>query len=1331
MTSLRTSRLHRRIAGGLLLTVSGLALALPAHAKNAIYTTDRAVAAAAEKGERVTQQGGLTQIRLDNGGTASFVDGASFQIRADGSIDLFAGSVTVAGGEGGPVVVHLADKGEGRVAGSQSAASFTVQTESDGRTEARGHVLNGAALIAVGGGAPRRFEAGQMWHSNGGRPSLTVSVGEAPVPEGGDGNPQVADMNENGPLAAAENGVPVVLGDALAAAGASGDIVAAARRVQAAAAAPALETFPSGDLAQLVAYAGRLEGAYGGVPFNGAAADIIRTYLQYLAGGGSGAQFLTVYAGLMGQYLDLMRSSALPSSFAGASQAQINAFIAYRGRTSGFGALSSANRTLVEAYLAFIQQGGAADQFVPRYTSLTDAYFAFLRGGGDPVAFQGASQQTINAYLVFLRDSGLLVRLSAQNQALLNAYLASQAGGGSGFAFAEQYRTALAGYYAYLQQGRLPSSYSAADIAALRSYLETLQATGLFDRVLGEQAQFYAGYLAWLQGGGSVDGYAQLPANVFTGYAAALATYYDYLKQGGVPSAYSGLTQAQIRAYLAALDGAGATGRYLGDLGEFWGLYFTYLAGGGNPDTYVRLPVPPDYPAFASALNAYAAYLAGGGLPSGYSALTLEQLQVYIQAIIAAGRTGELLGANATLLSGYFAYLSGGGTADRWSGLPVYANYASALQAYYAFLAGGGLPASYSALSLAQIQAYLQALINAGVYGTLVTGDAAAVLSAYYLHVSGGGSAGTFTGLPVYANYVSALQAYYAYLIGGGLPSNYTAVSLAQLQAYLQALIDAGVFNSLVSGDARTFLASYYTYVSGGGTPNNYSALPGNSGSGSVGGGATGTLTTYSGGFTATSGLNLYAASNDVSGWFGSTEATVAADGSFSSSTGRIRPGTAAFTDVAGDARGVIGRMTSGTVLIDGNSYSYTANSGLAYALMAPIVGVMPSSGTVSYSLLSATRPVYGDGRTAPGTFAADLTVGFGSSLRYAMNGTITMPDATYTFSTPGGATGALQAAQAGTNPAFFIIRPALSATGPACTSGTGCFVNFYGGFGGSNPQERLGFGYVTVGTGGTANRINGAALFGSTGAGGSGIAANFAGANMWLFNNGGGRVAASPTTVVASDGQINSVMNGDSVSFAFGSPSVVREKGRVGDTVAWSRWDGSATASRPNPNDHVLVGAPAVSLPASGKVDYVLIGGTAPTNYYGADGSSGTFTGALSVQYGSAARVGFNFDVAVGTRSWRVSTSGGAANPATGLAVSSAMRFESTSVATTGLTSGSCAAFCNTGVFGGLFGTGGSHAGLAYLIQDESGGFPGAYVNGTAVFASSGTSIGTLGAAP
>lgn len=1503
------SAARRITSGALLVTASTLALAMPAHASSAIYASDPDVARAAAAGERVTQQGGLTQLRLDNGGTASFVDGASYQLRADGSIDLFKGSVTVAGGAGGPVVVHLAGEGEGRVEGQTAAASFSVDDKGDGKPDVRGHVINGVALIAIGPGSARRFTAGQMWHSAGGRADLAVAIGAAAVPDGagtdsgGTGDaPQVAAMGPGGgadgaggPLAAAVNGVPVVLGDALAAAGASGDIVAAARRVQAAAAAPALETFPSGDLALLVGYAGRLEGVYGGRPFNGAAADIVRTYLQYLANGGSGAQFLTVYAGFMTQYLDLMRSNALPSSFRGASVDQINAFIAYRGRTGGLASLSSQNRVLVDAYLAFIQTGGNADQFVPRYTTLTDAYFAFLRGGGDPLAFQGANQQTINAYLVFLRDSGLLVRLSSQNQALLTAWLNSLGKDGSGFAFADQYRVSLTAYYTFLQSGRLPSTYSAADVAQLRAYLETLQATGLFERVLGAQAQFYAGYLAHLQAGGTMDGYAGLPANIFSGYSSGLTAYYTYLKQGGVPSAYTALSQEQIRVYLAALQSAGAYDRFLGELSPFWGGFYTYLAGGGNPDLYSGLPVPPDYPAFANALNAYAAYLAGGGLPSGYTALSAEKLKIYIDALISAGRLDELLGSNSGLLSGYFTYLGRGGAADSYSGLPVYANYASALSAYYAFLqggglpgsygtltpaqiqlyikalidagvyntlltgdtgsflnayyayiraggtvngysglpvyntyytqltayytylAGGGLPSGYSALSQAQIQAYLKALVDAGVFNTLFSGDVKSLLSSYYGFVSGGGVADKYTYLPVYVNYAASLQAYYAYLAGGGLPSGYTALSAAQIQAYLKALTDAGVYGSLVTGDTGTFLSAYYAYLVGGGAPNGYTslpvyttyvtslrayyvylqggglpsgytlltaaqiqaylktltdagvintlfsgatlsfltsyytyiaagstpdkfaALPANAGGSGGTGGTGGTLlTSYTGGFTsgATGGKAFFTSAGNSQPGSGTP---VIDDTGALVSAGTSGNVNAKVTDVAGDSRAIIGRYTEGTAKFVGNNVALVANGGMPWVALAPVVGSLPTSGTIDYKVMAATRPVYSNAASAPGTFDAAMTIAFsGSSLpTFRTSGTIVMPESsgtrTYNFTTANYAAGSMQAMSESAG--GLILNATMTGNGSGCT-GSGCSVIFYGNFGGSNPQERLGLTYQTYGGTLSAGRIQGAVIFAPTtatsGGGGSGgtptTSAQVTGANMWYFSNAGGRVGNSPTTAIAADGTISSVQNG-STAFAFAAPSVVREIGRVGDVVAWSRWD-AATGNVTNPNDHIMVGAPAVSLPTTGKVDYNLIGGTAPTNFNGTNGSAGTFTGALAVQFGTTPKVGLNFDVIVGAKSWRVATSGGAANPTSGgLTLGSDMRFSSTAVGTTGLNTASCVAYCNTGVFGGLFGTGASHAGFAYQITDDTGGQN--VVAGTAVFAQTGTPIASIAAAP
>ena len=82
----------------LLLSASALAIASPAVATEIVFSTDRQLEV--EAGERTSQASGLTQVRLDSGAVASFVDSADYRINADGSIDLYAGSVTVAGADG-------------------------------------------------------------------------------------------------------------------------------------------------------------------------------------------------------------------------------------------------------------------------------------------------------------------------------------------------------------------------------------------------------------------------------------------------------------------------------------------------------------------------------------------------------------------------------------------------------------------------------------------------------------------------------------------------------------------------------------------------------------------------------------------------------------------------------------------------------------------------------------------------------------------------------------------------------------------------------------------------------------------------------------------------------------------------------------------------------------------------------------------------------------------------------------------------------------------------------------------------------------------------------
>jgi hypothetical protein len=1055
MTEFRTARpLH-----ALLLSASALAIATPAAAAEIVFSTDRELAV--ETGERTSQASGLTQIRLDSGAVVSFVDSADYRINTDGSIDLYAGSVTVAGA-GGETVIRMPDGIEGRVGGG-AAGSFSVGA--DGTSH--GHALTGAVTIVRAGNA-RTFEAGELWAADDERLRQVVSNGSAATPD--DGEVQVADMEQGGPLAAAENGLPVSLGDALAAAGASGDVLAAARRVEAAAANPDLATFPTDDLALLVSYSAQLQNAYGGQAFPGAQADIIRAYLGFLADGGAGANFLTAYSGILVQYLDLLRSGALPSSFQGANLADVNAFIGYTGRTSGFGGMSEQNRTLIDAYLAFLTSGGNPDLFVRSYSDLVTAYFAFLRNGGDPLAFQGASQQTLSSYIAFLSQSGLSAQLSAADRALIQAYLAN-----GGLAFTSQYRAALESYFAFLNAGNLPSSYTGLDAATLRSYLEALQSTGLFNQVLGARAEFYAAFLAHLRDGGAIDAFAGLNANIFAGYSTQLAAYYEFLLQGGQPSQYTLLTQDQIAAYLAALQGAGASGAFLDELAEFYSGYFAYLTGGGDPDFYTGLPAL-NLPGFADALNAYYAYLAAGGLPSGYTAVDLETLAQYIDALARSGQLAALLGANADLLNAYFAHLAAGGAADRYAGLPIYASYVSALQAYYAYLDAGGLPAGYTALTPAQIQAYLAALTAAGGCNAQL-GALSDFFTAYYAFIAAGGNPANFAGLPVYADYRAALDAYYAFLAGGGLPSAYTLLTQAQIRAYLEALNGAGVLIANYTGEQLDFILALLTYLQTGADPDEFAELP----------------------------------------------------------------------------------------------------------------------------------------------------------------------------------------------------------------------VN-------NQPASLL------------------------------------AGANVWIFSNEGGRVGPAPTADVAESGQIRRTdYNGGSVvSFDYTGPgNTLREHGRAGNNVAWTRYERGATGGVSNQNVHLLLGSPATDLPTSGTVDYKLIGGTAPTNSFAAAGEIGSFSGDLAVAFGTAPRVGLNFDVHVGARGWRAQTPGGAAGAATGgLPVGGTMTFQHQDLSRTGIAGNACAGYCNVQVYGGLFAAGAANAGFQYFIDDQSSGGR-SYINGTAVFGTTGTELALIGTMP
>ncbi|NCP15036.1 MAG: hypothetical protein GW858_12880 [Sphingomonadales bacterium] len=1366
MTAILTispAKTFARSARLLLVGASGLALSAPLAANQLLFTTSEAQPAT---GQRIDQRAGLTQIALTGGGTVSIVDAAEYRLNEDGSIDLYEGAITVTSGPSGEVVVRMPEGLEGRVAGVGSASNFTVR----GTGEASGHALTGALQIGRAG-ALERFGAGEMWRARGqggvrrviannaiAQPAALAAAGPAQagrvVPIGSDA----------GPVAAALNGIPTGFGDQLATAGASSDIIAAARRIEAVAGNPALDTFPSGDLALLVSAAAQIEDSYGGTPFPQAQADIIRAYLRFLAGGGAGSEFLGAYSGFVASYLDLIRAGGLPSGFASSGPDNIDAYLSYIRRTGAFSDLAARDRVLADAYLAFLASGGNRDGFALSFTDLTSAYFAFVRGGGDPTAFTGASQAALAQTIAFLRESGLVAQLGATDRALAEAFLAN-----GGLAFAAQYETALGDYFAFLASGRRPSAYTAIDQATLRAYLETLANTGLLQTVLGEKAGFYADYLAFLRaggevdgftglpanvfagyaaqldayfaflstgrrpsefsgtdiavlqawvlqlqqagaldrflgdraaffsafasfvaGGGSIDGFTGLPANVFAGYAVDLRTFFDFLNAGGVPSGYTLLTLDQVRAYIAALEAAGATSRFLGDSASFYRDYAVYLASGANPDLFAGLPVAPDFPAFAAALNAYALFLQGGGLPTDYTAQDLAQLQGFIDALTRSGQFAALVGDNADLLTRYFAFLSAGGTPDGFAGLPVYSQYVAALNAYFAFLSGGGLPSDYTVLDQATLNAYLDAL--AGAQGGLAGfGDLNGFFAAYAAFVSGGGNPANFAGLPVYADYVAALNAYFAFLADGGLPSEYTALDLSILEAYLAAL--AALQGGLGGfADLNAFFVEYFAFLQGGGNPDMFVGLPGSDGGGGPTDPGNNPTLVYSGGFDGPQ-PNIAYAGNGFDGQSvnarpllarlnGFADAGIAANGALQSYGGLIsETGAASVQEISGDRNLLIGRFTDGTFKNRARDLTLSANQGFHYLLARDITGALTlPSGVIEYDLLGATRPTLFSGAIAPGTFAANLAVEFsGPRARFGIDGTITMPGDSgfvYSFSTPGGSV------NPNGNPSSLVIIDGginFSASGSTneATPRSGS-IDFQG-FLGDATANRLGVTYLASLSG--SDNISGAAIFGradtigggDTGGGDTG-GGNTGGTPLILANQtpftattGINYNLRAPTTGLngfSADG-ITSDSNGAITAIlesfrprSIGTATAVDVSTNA--RFAIGRWsNGIYVSADPSENTtlsatqglHYLFAGPTTggfAIPTTGRIDYDLIAATAPTI---ADGSlaPGQFQADMAVLFGATNRVAMEGSITMpkagGDFVYGFSTQGGIAN--------------------------------------------------------------------------------------
>src|SRR5690606_2919674 len=81
------------------------------------------------------------------------------------------------------------------------------------------------------------------------------------------------------------------------------------------------------------------------------------------------------------------------------------------------------------------------------------------------------------------------------------------------------------------------------------------------------------------------------------------------------------------------------------------------------------------------------------------------------------------------------------------------------------------------------------------------------------------------------------------------------------------------------------------------------------------------------------------------------------------------------------------------------------------------------------------------------------------------------------------------------------------------------------------------------------------------------------------------------------------------------------------------------------NQGYHFIAGTPATNLPASGRVDYQLVGGTSPTQEYGAAAPGALVSGGAAVQFGTQPKVGVELAFDYDSDRFTARTAGGLAD--------------------------------------------------------------------------------------
>ncbi|CAM3261092.1 hypothetical protein SPAN111604_13690 [Sphingomonas antarctica] len=415
------------------------------------------------------------------------------------------------------------------------------------------------------------------------------------------------------------------------------------------------------------------------------------------------------------------------------------------------------------------------------------------------------------------------------------------------------------------------------------------------------------------------------------------------------------------------------------------------------------------------------------------------------------------------------------------------------------------------------------------------------------------------------------------------------------------------------------------------------------------------------------------------------------------------------------------------------------------YVIAGSPVSKLPTTGLITYNLLSYLAPTFVDGSANPGSFSGSMTLNF-ATRRVGLDFLIGLAGSTYELKVGG------DPANPTDSSSGFSIAGQINATGTVTGSPcpSGCFGNAYGSLFGTGATQAG----VTYQIGGGAKQIIGGAIFGTgaqtvtstptlpgptlphsvtpTTPGGTGGATLAATSGLVVTYAGTASVASNVANVTGSrtlGGASGAVVDNNGALQSFGTHSL----GTTINTDVWAntvmsigRWTdgtsvGPASNERFQPNAReglaYLVTAPFTGiLPVSGSANYTLVSATKP-NFVDGLSDPGTLTNALlRIDFGSKPVFDFSGTVTMpetgGSKIYTITTStlsGGALNSSisnTGVLTGQISVTGSTgSSACAGRTGGTS---CLGDVSGYLAGGDVSRAGLVYTFG-VTGGITGA----------------------